>query len=611
MSMLLCLIDRDGGPIPDDVAHTFDRRRPTRTCVTPAIWHRHGSFAALVGSDTVGLDPVVASASGWYGVGMVRLFHSAAAAVPLSQTQRAQSDLATVLTQLAEFGPSAIRRVSGVFVFVAWHPERREIIAARDTFGTWRLYLAQRNELLAFSTRASILADDSPYDQEFIAEYLVNGDCPDGRSAFSGVQAIQTAEILQATPPRCQRRRYWPILTDSAGHSSVMHDSIATVERFRSLLFQAVSRSIDNRADVWSELSGGMDSSSIVAAANALASRRSIASALAGVATYLPPAGVGGDEHFAAIAARASGVKQRVVTGWWSWQEEDGDPAMFDQPGGDQRYVQIRKVTRLVREMGGRVILSGLGADIYLRPHFAAAADHLAAGNLRHATRLLLTWAVATRTSFWRLAYEHGIYPNLPRTLRQSFPRSAWKIPEWVSPSFVHAFNLRERTPAVRLYSGAWGNKVRTSVVARLLSEESSMARDMIGEVNLEWRYPYLSRELVDFALTLPTEWQFGNGLSKRILREAMHGLLPDPVRLRAGKGGLHVAHRIALRREQDRLRRLFERSVLGQIGWIMPNKLLDAISRHLVHKHAPVPLMLHHAISLELWLQKRHSNTN
>jgi asparagine synthase (glutamine-hydrolysing) len=372
-------------------------------------------------------------------------------------------------------------------------------------------------------------------------------------------------------------------------------------------LFDAVQHCLTDDPDVWSQLSGGMDSSSVVAAATALARAGTTRHGVTGAVTYGTTPPVGADLAHAALVSRDCGVPQHVMTEWWGWQDDDRGPPLFDQPSGHAAtYALTRRVTRVVRAAGGRVLLSGLGADLYLRPHFDEAADDIAQGHVLRGFRALTQWASAMRTSFWPFAFAHGVYPLLPTRVRQHLAQPAWRVPAWIAPTFARAFDLRDRTLATRLYAGPRGQTVRTALTERLLSEDAVMYREMIGEDNLEWRYPYFDRSLVEYALTLSPEWRFGAGHSKRVLREAMQGLLPESVRLRRGKGGLRPHQPLALRREQRRFVTLFKRSLLAELGCIEPERLLAVITAPQREDRA-AHFTIHHTLSLEVWLRQRH----
>jgi asparagine synthase (glutamine-hydrolysing) len=125
-------------------------------------------------------------------------------------------------------------------------------------------------------------------------------------------------------------------------------------------------------------------------------------------------------------------------------------------------------------------------------------------------------------------------------------------------------------------------------------------------EDGMEVRYPFLSRPLVEFALQLPVQLRVQPFARKRVLREAMRGLLPEPVRTRQTKGGIDARILWSLHRENGFLRALLQEPILGDLGVLDPVELRKAVdeARRGV-KHNVVMLMS--ALSLETWLAVRN----
>jgi asparagine synthase (glutamine-hydrolysing) len=166
---------------------------------------------------------------------------------------------------------------------------------------------------------------------------------------------------------------------------------------------------------------------------------------------------------------------------------------------------------------------------------------------------------------------------------------------------------LRQRTIAEKAYNAPWGSKAHAMTIDALLAHASRVGHERIGEINLEWRHPFFHRPLVEYGLRLPAEWVVAPGadLSKRVLREAMKGILPEPVRLRRGKGGMSPDMRNALKREASRLTRAATESKLGELGCLNPGRLADAI-REPSNAARGEAYLVNNALTLELWLRRR-----
>jgi asparagine synthase (glutamine-hydrolysing) len=228
-------------------------------------------------------------------------------------------------------------------------------------------------------------------------------------------------------------------------------------------------------------------------------------------------------------------------------------------------------------------------------------------GQYRTAVRAVAGWAVATRQSFWRLFAAHGIYPLLPPLLRYTLGKPETRVPSWMSSDFARDFALRDRASAARRRSPNQGMLSRSVVIEALLSHAGRVCNERIGEANVEWRHPFLHRPLVEYGMRLPQDWLVapGTDLSKRVLRIAMMGILPEPVRLRRGKGGLQPGIHDALVRRAEHLRVLTAHTRLAALGCVDGKRFAHALCNAAVLPHGEAHL-LNTALTLEVWLNRR-----
>jgi asparagine synthase (glutamine-hydrolysing) len=140
-----------------------------------------------------------------------------------------------------------------------------------------------------------------------------------------------------------------------------------------------------------------------------------------------------------------------------------------------------------------------------------------------------------------------------------------------------------------------------------LLTHATRVAHERIGEVNLEWRHPFFHRPLVEYGMRLPEEWRVAPGadVSKRVLRDAMRGILPEQVRLRRGKGGLQPVIYKALVREANRFTAIAANAVLAELGCLDPRRFAQSIARVNPSQHGDA-YFINSALMLELWLRRR-----
>jgi asparagine synthase (glutamine-hydrolysing) len=293
--------------------------------------------------------------------------------------------------------------------------------------------------------------------------------------------------------------------------------------------------------------------------------------------------------------------RNEQVRDYWAWQEDGLAPPVTDGPRPlFPFFARDRRMCDVIRKSGGRVLLSGFGADHYLFGNLHYVTDMARAGRIGAALRELATWSVAGRGSFWSMAREHlgPLVPGLgaPRT------GSLDDVPAYVDPAFAARYGVRERidvTPGRGV--AQWFSK-RTS--RDLLTIPSWIDRWPFGE-DVEVRYPFLHRPLVEASLRLPVRMRVRPEGRKWVLREAMRGLLPEEVRTRSTKGTIDARILWSLQRERVRIDELLRDPILAQLGAVRPEALRDAVDS--ARRGLKVNLaFLMSALSLETWLAVR-----
>jgi asparagine synthase (glutamine-hydrolysing) len=276
--------------------------------------------------------------------------------------------LQRVLRVVDASGAAGVGGLVGDFSFVAWNGANRELIAARDAFGVRRLYLTQHGDLLTFCTRASLLTQTEDYDLEYFAEFLLHGHDASGRTTFKDVAAMRSAEVVIYKNGTLQRQRYWH---PPAQYAPEAKPGTTIVEEFKQLVFDAVRVRLTGAQNVWAHLTGGMDSSSVVGVAQTLACVGDVAHGVSGVVTYQAQPPLGGDVAHARLVAQRYGLRHEVLDEWRVWDDGGSPPPLLDQPAYEQANCAIeRRMANTVTQSGGRILLTGLGADLSLRPQF-------------------------------------------------------------------------------------------------------------------------------------------------------------------------------------------------------------------------------------------------
>lgn len=575
-------------------------------------WHEVGDLQVLMGRDDstpelAEREIVIASYAGWVGVGTVRLDNRSQVGTRPDGGDSKLTDFDLVIRLIDRFGPSRAADLLGDFAFVVWHAASAQWVAACDIFAVKKMYYAERQCGLTFSSRAEALTKEHEYDAQYLAE-AVSYCIPEGhRTVYSGVSKVPPATVMiwQGGQPR--QNRYWSAFDFEPGLRRRRYQGDA-IDECRYLLSTAVRSRLSVREDTWAQLSGGLDSSSIVSVASWMA-RDYGEKGLAGTISFVDGHGTGGDERrYSDAVTKHYAVPNHTIADSVIWEDDGLPPPRMDQPSGIYpMYVRDRRLTQLVACNRGTVLLTGQGGDELFLGNMFFFADWLYAGHVFSAVTEMARRAAIGRTSFWQLAYKNAVLPMAPTQIQSHLVREDGRMPNWVAREVAERFDLRKRSVAAQSYAGRLGRKFSDAVACMIDAIPAKLVSGVI-EDSLAVRHPYLYRPLVEFALQLPPELTVRPYGRKWILRQAMRGILPELVRARIGKGVMYGLLAWSAAKHHEQLELLASNSVLAQLGIIDSQRLRNAINgaRYERDRGYNTSPDIQHTLSIEAWLQAR-----
>lgn len=458
---------------------------------------------------------------------------------------RTHSDTEVVLAAYARWGAAALDRFRGMFAFAIWDAVERVLFAARDLFGEKPLYYAEAGDSLvaASEIKALLAAGLVPNDLDLPAvdAYLAFGYVPPAISIYRAIRPLPPGHTLRWQDGRISLRRYW---TPRLETRPIGLDEAA--ETLRTLLRQAVRRQMVADVPVGAFLSGGLDSSSIVALMQGLNPRP--------VQTF----SVGfGDEINELPYARA--VARRYHT---EHHEVDlGAPPVadllermadvFDEPFADSSSIPMYLLSQFARGHV-KVVLSGDGGDEMFGGYnwypMLALSDRVAGSRAEWMILRALSRAIQERVRpLYRRSVAVGLSARWPdmwlrAAMNQVYVHGARRARLWGgrgTPRFdIAAGDVAG--PAVTGLDRAFYFDLTTYLPGDILVkvDRAAMAH------GLETRAPFLDRDLAEFALSLPASLKVdSDGRTRIVLRHACEQYWPEEVRSR-GKHGFGAPYR-------------------------------------------------------------------
>ena len=582
-----------------------------RGCTTNG-WLSRGCFAATATATRTHLrsSPSISRAGPLTIVGTVRLDNreELAAALP---GRKGASDLEMVGAILQARGRQALVKLMGDFAFACWDSRTRMLLAARDSLGVRRLFWSQlAPDLIGVGSHPSLLAEGDAYSPEYIAHWFA-GVRRSEHTVFRGVRLIPAGSRLSASDGRLAVERFWsPEQVASADKRSLA----SYCDEFLELFQAAVRRRLPEDGCVWAELSGGLDTSSVIMTADLLHRTGAVSTRIAGTLTYSDSMGSGDESEYVNAVLAASGLPNRQLRDNWLWQDDGRPPPETEYPGiHTTAWTLGRRRDTTLKEAGVDVLLTGSGGDVVVGVNSFYLADLISHGRFVTAWHELIRSCVVGQHSLWLFAFENAIAPLLPTPLRsRCLTRNDWVVPSWVNRGFGRQYDVRGLARSRRIVGGLKGNGNGTYhevLVNRLRSLALASPLEEPGD-DYERRHPFLYRPLADFALRLPTPDAANRPLPQKwVLREAMRGILPEVVRKRTTKGSQGARMIWSLERERTLIEWMLKDPILAQMGCVEPVRLREAYTDVRVGRASAGPRVINpllRTLALETWLRIR-----
>jgi asparagine synthase (glutamine-hydrolysing) len=437
------------------------------------------------------------------------------------------SDTEVLVHGWEEWGERLPQRLNGMFAFAVWDAGRKELFLARDRFGIKPLYTARldggtllfASEIRAIHASALVEARE---DCDGILEYFSQQNLWGENTMFAGVEQFPAGTMERVSTGKSHRQRYW----DYRFPRSLRMSLADAADAHRAILSRVIERQIAADVPVMAYLSGGIDSSALVAAAHRLDPRVHAYSCLFDLT------GVGADrivderEFSRAVASylRIEHVQLELAQDSLA-RSLDETVRALETPRMGMAYVNYLIAARVAKD--SKVVLSGTGGDElhggYLYRYQAVMPQPRPAPFTR-------AWVRWLRARAARAQEARSVHFNL-----LNFPIQWTRLQEAFTTEFlarVRSYEPRSAIDSV-LDSCPYDDPLdrmmyvdaRTYLHGLLVLEDKlSMAH------SLEARVPLLDNELVDFICDLPWTLLCDGETGKIVFRESVRPWVPDVV---------------------------------------------------------------------------------
>ncbi|HEX7186191.1 MAG TPA: asparagine synthase-related protein [Thermoanaerobaculia bacterium] len=521
----------------------------------------------------------------------------------------AEDDPRIALAAYCRWGMSGLARLIGDFALALWDPSAARLVLARDAFGVRPLYYVSDHESVVWASSLRALlerpgAGTPEVDDDYVADFLARPE-PSFRTPYRNLRAVPPgcAVVFGATSEEV--RHLWCLEPEPR---VLLSGDEEYEERFRELFREAVRARLRAEGPVFAELSGDLDTSSIVCMADKVLAACETKAGRLETISHISVQAARNDErsYIRAMETRRGKIGLHLCEDDHPILSPIPEDAFLEFPTAEHAYAaRHRDVERTLRQAGARVLLCGHGGPqvtggllgLPLEP-----ADLLWEKRPVRFLRSLHAWSRALRLPHGQLFWEGVVFPLLPRHRRSVSAVVASAIPNWLDPGF------QSRTAFMdRMLGGRSAERFRRpSDRLHALMIQSCVeagSRGLLTEGCIEPSYPFLHRPLVEFLAAIPLGQRIRPGQDRSLIRRALAGLLPPKIAARTRKTGPDFAFYRAVAREWRWISPLLAQPRIAARGWVDARRLRIEFERARHGASVDTAAMLK-VLSLELWLR-------
>jgi asparagine synthase (glutamine-hydrolysing) len=506
-------------------------------------------------------------------------------------------DSEVILAAWQKWGPDCLPKLNGMFAFAIYDLSQRTLFLARDRLGVKPLFLAQLSDgSLIFGSELKALTAHPllrrSVDPLAVEDYLTWGYVPDSRSILQGVQKLPAGHslLLRHDAPMPKPVQWWDV-----SFAERRKGSAADMEaELLHLLRQAVTSRMVADVPLGAFLSGGVDSSSVVALM-AEASGNPVKTCSIG----FDVAALDESDYARQVAQQFGTQHHSRVVSADDFEQIDQLAGMFDEPFADASALPTWRVSQLARETV-TVALSGDGADEALagyRRHVFQHGEDRIRGLIPQALRgpffgtlgavyPKADWApqkFRAKTTFLSLATSSEQAYASALAIAGPQARAALYTPEFERlrgdyRAEEDLIRLMRSAPARSGLDRAQYADLKFWLPGDILTkvDRASMA------VSLEAREPLLDHRLIEFAATLPEALRVRKGQGKWLLKQTMKRYLPDPILFRPKQGFVTPIAQWFRGPLAGTARAISESTALARTGWFDSGVLRNIADSHI-----------------------------
>jgi len=522
--------------------------------------------------------------------------------LPISST-----DVSIAAAAYQEWGADCFAKLIGDWALSIWDPNTRSLTLVKDPIGTRHLYYSVDDNQVTWSSILDPLVlfagRSFAMNEEYIAGWFSFFPAPH-LTPYVGIHSVPPSSSVAIRPGMHTARKYWNF---DPGKKLRYRSDAEYEEHFRVVFAEAVRRRLRSDSPILAELSGGMDSSSIVCMADTIIASGSAEAPRLDTVSYYDNSEPNWDEcpYFNKVEEKRGRTGCHIDVGSLASFNIDVQKDYFaaTPTSGGPRSEPARNFRALLTSQGNRVVLSGIGGDEItgaVPTPTTELADLLARARFKDLTRQLKNWALVKRQPLIHLLFEM-IKVFLPLSIVR-YQKHLRPVP-WLRSGFArrhrnvllgyrHRFALFGPPPSYQDCLNTL-ETLRRQIACTALTSEPVYER----------RYPFLDRHLMEFVFSIPQEQLLRPTQRRSLMRRALVGIVPDEILNRKRKAFVTRSPILAIRAQWPRLHTMTEHMLLAAVGIIDSTAFRTALQQARTGVDVSTVAAMR-TVGIELWLE-------
>jgi asparagine synthase (glutamine-hydrolysing) len=423
-------------------------------------------------------------------------------------------------------------------------------------------------------------------------------------SPYQGIESVPPSSFIRIRPGYKTTQRYWDFDPDKR----IRYRTDAEYEdHFRTVFQESVRRRLRSRGPVLAELSGGIDSSSIVCVADALIADRRAETKRLDTISYFDDLEPNWNErpYVSEIEKRRGRAGFHIDLAANTPFAYSAEKARFRAGPGSHSAIapSARLRAECLRAAGYRVVLSGIGGDEVtggVPTPVPELADLLVRARFRMLAHQLKSWALSKRKPWLHLFLETG-WRFLPSAMGRH--RMGLRPVSWLDPTFIARQRIALSGYQERLHLMGPLPSFQEALSTLEALRRQIACDELPSDPPYERRIPFLDRDLLEFVFAIPRDQLVRPGERRSLMRRALAGIVPDQVLSRRRKAFVSRAPLIAVSQQQECFADLARDMVAASLGIVNARSFAEVLEKARAGKEVPI-VSVFRTLALELWLR-------